>query len=181
MRQDAGALDDSFARFVRARGEHHLRFAVVLTGDWHSAEDLVQASLIKLYRAWPRLDTTVGLDAYLHRIMVNTHRSWWRARSRREAPAADLPEQTCGEDLADQHALAAVTRQALGRLPRQQRAVLALRYCADLPEAEVASILGCSVGSVKTHAHRGLRTLRGLLASELTRVNQTPQHERAGE
>jgi len=181
MRQDAGALDDSFARFVRARGEHHLRVAVVLTGDWHSAEDLVQASLVKLYRAWPRLDTAAAPDAYLHRIMVNTHRSWWRARWRREAPAADLPEGSCGEDLADQHVLAAVVRQALGRLPRQQRAVLALRYLADLPEAEVAGVLGCSVGSVKTHAHRGLHALREQLAGELTRVNETPQQQRAGE
>lgn len=180
MRRDAGALDDSFTRFVRARGEHHLRVAVLLTGDWHSAEDLVQASLVKLYRAWPRLDTTAGPDAYLHQIMVNTHRSWWRDRWRREAPAADLPDRSCGEDLADQHALATVIRQALGRLPRQQRAVLALRYCADLPEAEVAGILGCSAGSVKTHAHRGLRALREQLAGELTRYqgSQTPQQQR---
>jgi RNA polymerase sigma-70 factor (sigma-E family) len=183
MREGADALDDSFARFVRARGEHHLRVAVVLTGDWHSAEDLVQASLVKLYRAWPRLDTMAGPDAYLHRIMVNTHRSWWRARWRREAPTAELPEGSCAEDLADQHVLAAVIRQALGRLPRQQRAVLALRYLADLSEVEVACILGCSVGSVKTHAHRGLRALRGQLAGELTRygVNETPQQQRAGE
>ena len=77
--------------------------------------------MVKLYLAWPRLDTTTGPDAYLHRIMVSTHRSWWRARWRQEAPAADLPERPGGEDLAEQYALAAVIRQALGRLPRQQR------------------------------------------------------------
>ena len=180
MRRDAGALDDSFARFVRARGEHHLRVAAVLTGDWHSAEDLVQASLIKLYRAWPRLDTTAGPDAYLHQIMVNTHRSWWRARWRREAPAAALPERPCDEDIADRQALGALVRQVLARLPRQQRAVLVLRYCEDLPEAEVARLLGCTVGTVKTHAHRGLRTLRDLLGGEFDRctVNQTRASQR---
>ena len=159
--------DDGFTEFVRTRGEHHLRVAALLTGDWHSGEDLAQASLAKLYRAWTRLDTTTGLDAYLHRIMVNTHRSWWRARWRREAPVAQLPDRGYGEDTADQHALGATVRQALARLPRQQRAVLVLRYFADLPEAEVARILACSPGSVKTHAYRGLRALREQLAGEI--------------
>jgi Sigma-70 region 2 len=92
MRRDSGGIDGGFAAYVRERGDHQLRVAVLLTGDWHAAEDLVQASLVKLYRAWPRLDTSADLDAYLRRIMVNTHRSWWRARWRRETPAAVLPE-----------------------------------------------------------------------------------------
>jgi RNA polymerase sigma-70 factor (sigma-E family) len=158
--------DDGFTEFVRARGDHHLRIAVLLTGDWHSGEDLAQASLAKLYRAWNRLDTATGPDAYLHRIMVNTHVSWWRARWRREAPIADLPDRGYGEDAADQQALAATVRQALARLPQQQRAVLVLRYFADLPEAEAARILGCSAGSVKTHAHRGLNALRAQLSKD---------------
>ena len=79
-------IDERFAAYVRDRGEHHLRVAVLLTGDWHAAEDLVQASLVKLYRAWPKLRLDGDPDAYLRRIMVNTHRSWWRARWRRETP-----------------------------------------------------------------------------------------------
>jgi DNA-directed RNA polymerase specialized sigma24 family protein len=121
--------DEQFAAYVHDRGEHHLRVAVLLTGDWHAAEDLVQASLVKLYRAWPALRLDGSPDAYLRRIMVNTHRSWWRARWRRETPAGELPETV----IAD---------------------------FADLPEAEVADLLGCSLGTVKTHAHRGLRALR---------------------
>jgi RNA polymerase sigma-70 factor (sigma-E family) len=166
MSRDAGELDEDFAAYVRDRGDHHLRVAVLLTGDWHAAEDLVQASLVKLYRVWPRLDTgpeTAGPDAYLRRIMVNTHRSWRRARWRRETPAERLPDGPSGGDIADRQALGALVRQALARLPRQQRAVLVLRYCEDLAEAEVAALLGCSPGAVKTHAHRGLRTLRQLL------------------
>jgi RNA polymerase sigma-70 factor (sigma-E family) len=161
-----GGIDERFAAYVREHGDRHLRVAVLLTGDWHAAEDLVQASLVKLYRAWPRLDTDADPDAYLRRIMVNTHRSWWRARWRREAPAAVLPEGSSDSDLADRQAVGAVVRQALAGLPRQQRAVLVLRYCEDLPEAEVAELLGCSAGTVKTHAHRGLRALRELLGGE---------------
>jgi RNA polymerase sigma-70 factor (sigma-E family) len=179
MRRDGG-IDERFAAYVRERGEHHLRVAVLLTGDWHAAQDLVQASLVKLYRAWPRLDTSADPDAYLRRIMVNTHRSWWRARWRREAPAAVLPEASSGEDIADRQALGALVRQALARLPRQQRAVLVLRYCEDLSEAEVAALLGCTAGTVKTHAHRGLHALRELLGGEFDRhaVNETRASQR---
>jgi RNA polymerase sigma-70 factor (sigma-E family) len=189
MRGDGGGVDEGFAAWVRERGEHHLRVAVLLTGDWHAAEDLVQASLVRLYRVWPRLvagaDAGAGaervdagpggigadarsVDAYLRRVMVNTQRSWWRARWRREVPAAQLPEGIGGDDIAERQAVGALVRQALAGLSRQQRAVLVLRYCEDLPEAEVAEILGCSVGTVKTHAHRGIAALRERLGSELS-------------
>jgi RNA polymerase sigma-70 factor (sigma-E family) len=180
MRGGADDLDERFAAFVRGHGERHLRLAVLLTGDWHAAEDLVQASLIKLYQAWPRLETEADPDAYLRRIVVNTHRSWWRARWRREKPVAALPDGAGGEDMADTHAIGLQVRQALATLPRQQRAVLVLRYFEDLPEAEIAALLGCSPGSVKTHAHRGLRTLRELLGADWAQpgVNLMPAHER---
>jgi RNA polymerase sigma-70 factor (sigma-E family) len=172
MTRDDGAIDERFAVYVRARGHHHLRVAILLTGDWHAAEDLVQASLAKLYRAWPRLDTATDPDAYLRRIMVNTHRSWWRTRWRRETPAADLPDRTgaSGVDLADQHAAGDQVRRALATLPRQQRAVLVLRYFEDQSEAEVARLLGCSPGTVKTHAHRGLRALRAVLGPDVDAI-----------
>jgi RNA polymerase sigma-70 factor (sigma-E family) len=158
-------IDEQFAAYVRDHGEHHLRVAVLLTGDWQAAEDLVQASLVKLYRAWPKLRPNVGPDAYLRRIMVNTHRSLSRARWRRETPTGELPE-TVVADFADGQALGAQVRQALQALSQRQRAVLVLRYCADLPEAEVADLLGCSPGTVKTHAHRGLQALREILKED---------------
>ena len=136
MQRDGG-IDERFAAYVKERGDHHLRVAVLLTGDWHAAEDLVQASLVKLYRAWPR-----------------------------ETPTTALAESVPDEDMADRQALGALVRQALTTLPRRQRAVLVLRYCEDLPETEVAELLGCSAGAVKTHAHRGLRALRELPGSE---------------
>lgn len=140
---------------------------MLLTGNWHAAEDLVQAALVKLYRVWRRLDTTEDPDAYLRRILVNTHRSWWRARWRRELPVDPLPELPGPADGADRHAVASVVRQALLALPSRQRTALVLRYFEDLPEAEVAEIMGCGVGSVKTHVHRGVLAMRRLLPSEL--------------
>jgi RNA polymerase sigma-70 factor (sigma-E family) len=164
-------IDERFAVYVRDRGEHHLRVAVLLTGDWHAAEDLLQTSPVKLYRAWPKLQLDRDPDAYLRQIMVNTHRSWWRARWRRETPTGELPEIVIA-DFADRHALAAQVRQALQALLERQRAVLMLRYYVDLPEGEVADLLGCSLGTVKTHTHRGLRALRDNLEED--------RHERHG-
>ena len=93
-----------------------------------------------------------------------------------------LPERSGDEDIADRQALGALVRQALASLPRQQRAALVLRYCEDLPEAEVAVLLGCTEGTVKTHAHRGLRALRELLGGEFDRfaVNETRASRRDG-
>lgn len=156
-------LDAEFIAFVNRRGDHHLRTAVLLTGDWHAAEDLVQAALIKLYRAWPRLDTTDDPDAYLRRILVNTQRSWWRARWRRETPVERLPDPPPMADPGEGLAVADVVRHALATLPPRQRTALVLRYFEDLPETQVAELMGCTTGSVKTHTHRGLRAMRALL------------------
>jgi RNA polymerase sigma-70 factor (sigma-E family) len=160
-------LDSGFVAFVGRRGPHHLRTAVLLTGDWHAAEDLVQTCLAKLYRVWHRLDTGVDPDAYLRRMLVNTQRSWWRARWRQEAPFEVVPDRAIGGDGQERHALADTVRRALAALPERQRAALVLRYFEDLPEADVADLLGCSVGSVKTHTSRGIRRLRELLGDEL--------------
>ena len=151
MRRDTSDLDERFAAFVREHGERHLRVAVLLTGDWHAAEDLVQASLVKLYRAWPRLDTSTDPDAYLRRIVINTHRSWWRARWRRETPAAVLPERASGEDIADRHAVGALV-QAGAR--------------------QAAPAAACRAGAALL---RGLARGRGRQASRLlVRIGQNP-------
>jgi len=147
---------------------------VLLTGDWHTAEDLVQTCLVKLYRAWPRLDTGVDPDAYLRRMLINTRRSWWRVGWRREAPVASVPDRAGEADGQDRHAVAEAVRQALGALPARQRAALVLRFFEDLPEAQVADLLGCSVGTVKTHTHRGIRRLREVLGDELVPEDPGP-------
>ncbi|MFD1542439.1 SigE family RNA polymerase sigma factor [Nonomuraea guangzhouensis] len=164
-------MDADFVDFVRHRGDHHLRTAVLLTGDWHTAEDLVQSCLGKLYRVWHRLDTRSEPDAYLRRILVNTYRSWWRARWRREIPRAELPDLPSSADLGEARAVAEDVRKALAKLPVRQRTALVLRFFADLPEAEVADLMGCSAGTVKTHTHRGLQAMRRLI-SPATVVNR---------
>ena len=157
-------LEESFDKFVRTRCGHFLRVAVLLTGSPTEGEDLLQTSLVRLYQAWPRLGAAESHpDAYLRKILVNTRRSWWRTKWRQESPVAAVPERpdpAAGADPADGYALGALVRAALAELPRQQRAVLVLRYVEDLPEAAAADLLGISVGTVKTHAHRGLRALR---------------------
>ncbi len=171
-------MDADFVNFVRHRGDHHLRTAVLLTGDWHTAEDLVQSCLGKLYRVWHRLDTSSEPDAYLRRIMVNTYRSWWRARWRREIPRADLPDLPGPGDAGEDQAVAEEVRNALSRLPVRQRTALVLRFFVDLPETEVAELMGCSAGTVKTHTHRGLRAMRRMISPD-TMVNRT-EAERSG-
>ena len=165
-RRSTEGLDAEFSAFVHRRARRHLRTAVLLTGDWHTAEDLVQTCLVKLYRAWPRLDTGVDPDAYLRRMLINTRRSWWRVGCRREAPVASVPDRAGEADGQDRHAVAESVRQALGALPARQRAALVLRFFEDLPVTEVAGLLGCSEGAVKTQTHRGIRKLRQLLGAE---------------
>ena len=170
------ADEEGFDAFVRSRGEHFLRVAVLLTGAPAEAEDLLQASLVKLYRVWARLDVdTTPPDAYLRKILVNTRRSWWQRRWRQESPVADVPDAAC-DGFEDRYVVGAQVRAALAALPRQQRTVLVLRYVEDLPEASVADLLGCSVGTVKTHAHRGLSALRASLAD----LGELPVNEKPG-
>lgn len=154
--------DGGFDAFVLARGDALWRTAWWLTGDAHLAEDLVQTSLAKSYRAWQRLGPG-GFEAYVRRVMVTTQSSWWRRRWRGEKPTErvpDVPGQAV-DDLDLQRDL--VT--ALRSLPAGQRAVLVLRYLEDLTEQQTAEALGVTVGTVKSQASRALRTLRasGLL------------------
>lgn len=173
MERDKDALDDSFAEFVQTRGEYHRRVSILLAGDWHAGEDLIQASLLRLYEVWPRLDTTTRADAYLHKIMVNQQRSWRRTKWRGEVPGSHIPDPASPDDPADQQATGAVVRAALTGLPYKQRAALVLRYFADLTEGETATILGCSAGSVKTHTSRGVHAMRERLRSEFDRSHAT--------
>jgi len=151
-----------FDDFVRARHERLCRVAYVLCGDWQLAEDLVQTALAKTYVA-QRRHRIESLDAYVHRALVNTHHSWWRRKWRGEVATAVLPDRaTDPYDAIDVHA---TVLAALATLPDRQRAVLALRYLADLSETDTAAALGCPVGSVKSAANRALAALRatGLL------------------
>ena len=145
---DAGSREE-FRAYVAARSAALLRTATLLTGDRALAEDLVQTALARTYLAWGRIRSRDAVDAYVRRVLVTTYATWWRRRWRGEVPHERLPEHP-GRDPYREVEEGLALRAALARLPRRQRAVVVLRYWDDLPEREVAELLGCSVGTVKS-------------------------------
>ena len=148
-----------FRDYVAARQRALLRTARMLTGDEHTAEDLVQAAL---ERVWPRWETVVRAgdpDAYVRKVLVNTYASWWRRKWRCERSTSVLPEITTDDEFA-QADLADAIRRLLPTLPPRQRAVIVLRYYDDLTEAATADALGCSLGTVKSQTSKALARLR---------------------
>ncbi|GAA3717345.1 SigE family RNA polymerase sigma factor [Nonomuraea antimicrobica] len=143
-----------FQDFVVARSDRLLRFAYLLTHDWATAEDLLQESLAKAWFAWPGIDEP---EAYVRRVLITTYTSWWRRRWRRELPSDGLPDQPVHDQVADERA---ALWQAVGRLPARQRAVIVLRFYEDLPVAEVAQLIGCNPGTVKSQTAKALAKLR---------------------
>lgn len=151
--------DAQFIAFVHARSAALLRLAVLLTGDRHDGEDLLQIALTKAYLSWWRLRRPELAEAYVRRILVTSVTSWRRRGAARERASDVVPDQLVpGSDaeVADRIVLG----QALRTLSPGQRAVLVLRYFEDLSEQQTAELLGCSVGTVKSQAARGLAVLR---------------------
>ncbi|MFF0271112.1 SigE family RNA polymerase sigma factor [Kribbella sp. NPDC004536] len=135
-----------------------LRFATVLCGSPHLAEDVVQDVAIKAQQKWDRIGQAEHPDAYVRRMVVNEYLSWRRKWSR-YVPLAEI-EQGSSPDHADRTADRDELLGELAKLPRRQRAVLVLRYYGGQTDAEIAETLGCSAGTVRAHASRALATLR---------------------
>lgn len=153
------ARDDEFSAYMAARQPSLLRTAYLLTGDRHTAEDLVQTALAKLYLAWDRVLERDSVDAYVRRILVNENNSLWRRGwKRREHATAVLPEGAARDTYDDGRS--STLWDVVQTLPRKARAVVVLRYYEELTEAETAELLGISVGTVKSQASRALATLR---------------------
>jgi RNA polymerase sigma-70 factor (sigma-E family) len=154
-----GAVAESFENYVIARGQSLLRFAYVLSGDHHLAEDLVQEVLARIHARWRRLDRADNPDAYIRRAIVREFLSWRRRRSSSEQAMPVPPEPSPAattDPLADRDEV----RGWLAELTRAQRAVLVLRFYEDLADEQIAEILGCSKATVRVHASRGLARLR---------------------
>ena len=159
-------MDGSFEEYVAGRGDALLRFAYLLSGDRHLAEDLVQEVLARMHQRWHRMDQVQQPDAYFRSAIVRQFLSWRRRLSSRERPLAGMPERPpTGPDDATRHAARDEIWRLLAILPRRQRAVLVLRYYEDLPDAEIAEVLGCRQATVRVHAARGLAGLRQLMRS----------------
>jgi RNA polymerase sigma-70 factor (sigma-E family) len=161
---EAGADDSSFEEFVAATSGRLFTMARLLTGgDRAAAEDLLQGAFERAYRHWRRICRRDDPERYVRRILVNASVDRWRRLRRHpEAPLGTGGAEPAG---ADQTALLAdrdLLLRALAALPARQRAVLVLRYFEDLSEAQTATVLGCSVGTVKSQAARALARLRDI-------------------
>lgn len=155
-----------FRQYVTDRADRLRRYAYLCCGDWHRAEDAVQTALIKMYGAWHRR-SSVHIDRYVRRIITNVlidegRLSWFR-RVRRTDELPEPPTVDGTDREIDRHTI----MDALARLPKRQRAVVVLRYWEDHSVEQVADILRCSTGTVKSQGARGLRTLRALLADSM--------------
>ncbi|WP_430499869.1 SigE family RNA polymerase sigma factor [Micromonospora trifolii] len=159
------SLEEQFREFVAARSAALLRTAYLLTGDWATAEDLLQTALTKTYLAWKRLGGIEAVEPYARRVMVNTSTSWWRRRWHGERPTEVLPERA-GVDEIEQQLDRDLLWRHLRELPNRQRAVLVLRYYEDMSEAQTAAMLDISPGTVKSQASRALATLRRRLGAD---------------
>lgn len=151
--------DHAYLEYVNARVPALRRLAYSLSGDDHQADDLVQETLTKLYLRWQRASAADNVDAYVHSMLVRNfidekRRGWWRVR----LPGA-LPERPVAET-GTSHEDRTVLRDALSKVPPRQQAVLVLRFLHDLTVDDVAEILNCSAGTVKSQSARGLEALR---------------------
>jgi len=155
----------SFDDWVAARGPSLLRFAFVVTGSQHAAEDAVQDALARACERWSRVARTADPDSYVRRMVVNAHISRWR-RTRRESPVevvlATDPQPDHADRLGTGDEVWAVCRD----LPPRQRAAVVLRFYEDLDYPEIAAVLGCSEVTVRSHIHRALAALRTRLGEE---------------
>jgi RNA polymerase sigma-70 factor (sigma-E family) len=151
-----------FEDYVAARGRALERYAFVLSGDAHTAQDLVQTALLKAYRRWRSVTRADHPDAYVRRIVTTSYLDWRRRRS--EEPLAQMPEPPLGPDLADGVVRRDELARALVALTAHQRVVLVLRHYEGYDDAAIAAVLGCGEGTVRSHASRGLDRLRRALA-----------------
>lgn len=159
--------DEDFVVFVRARQQALLRSAVLICGDHHTAQDLLQDAFAKLASRWEQVKDG-SPDAYVRRILYRDAVSRWRKWGRErpydvQSPTGGFVGRSDGRDAAGAWVAGADVRAALAQLPPRQRAVLVLRYYEDLSEVQIAEALGISTGTVKSQASGALANLRRLL------------------
>jgi RNA polymerase sigma-70 factor (sigma-E family) len=150
----------TFDEYVAARLPALLRYAVMLTGDPHMAEDVVQDTMVRAHARWDRIQRADAPDAYVRRMLTNTYfgarrTSWFR----RSVAMAQVPD-TAVSDSSDAGAVRDELWSRLAKLPPRQRAALVLRYYEDLPDTEIAEVMGCAVGTVRSLISRALSALR---------------------
>ena len=149
-----------FDGWVSVRGPALLRLAYTLTGNKADAEDVVQEALARALPRWGQISRVGDVDAYVRRMVVNAHTSWWRRFRRRESPVELVRDSVAPEPgglMPDQRAGLWAACQAL---PEVQRTAVVLRYYEQLEYAEIAELTGVREGSVRSRVSRGLAALR---------------------
>lgn len=160
MVEEGTAVPIRFEDFVAAAQGPLLRFATVLCGDPHRAEDLVSAVLGRCFVRWERIGRVASPHAYARRMVVNEFVSATRRRSWTDQPITDATPLPSHPDHAASVSEREALRAGLAGLPHRQRAAVVLRYFEDLPDRAIAEILGCRTATVRSLIHRGLATLR---------------------
>jgi RNA polymerase sigma-70 factor (sigma-E family) len=158
--------DDEFDAFMTASWGSLYRTAVLMTGDAHLAEDLLQTTMGKVYKSWSRVSRVEHPRSYARAILAHEAASWRRKRSSSELPSEIRPDAAWSPGHDDGVVQADWVWRALQQLTARQRAVVVLRYYEDLTGAEIAAALGISEGAVKAHAHQALRALEGTLTTD---------------
>lgn len=166
MGDGKNARNEEFQSFMIGRWPRLMRTAFLLTGEQHAAEDLVQSTLERVYVSWRKVGAADDPEAYVRRVMINLHARKHRRRLKEFlAPKDDSGLVHEIADTGDRIAQAddrSTLLKALAQLPVRQREAVVLRYWEDLTETQAAEAMGCSVGTVKSNAAKGIAKLRAI-------------------
>jgi RNA polymerase sigma-70 factor (sigma-E family) len=165
QRPAPGQESTPFDDWVAVRGPALLRLAYTLTGNTADAEDVVQEALARALPRWGRISQVGDVDAYVRRMVVNAHTSWWRKFRRRESPVEQVRDSVAAPSglARDERARLWAACQSL---PESQRTAIVLRYYEQLDYAEIAELTGLREGSVRARVSRGLAALRQTMGEE---------------
>jgi RNA polymerase sigma-70 factor (sigma-E family) len=164
--------DDDFSAFVTAQLPGLLRFGHLLTGNPAGAEDLVQSALARTHLRWSQLREPAAASAYVRTAMIRQNSNLRSRLHARELVVATVPEHADARTPYDELAEREAMWSALSRLGPRQRSVLVLRYYERLSEAEIAAVLRCSTGTVKSQCSKALARLRAVIESDREGVQQ---------
>jgi len=159
----SAAAGDAFDTFFRREFGPITRTAFLVVGDWEVAREIAQDAFVQALRRWGKVQALESPGGWVRRVAIRDAVRTRRRDARGRALQADV-----GPPPAEPDSTAVDVRSALLTLPARQRAVIALYYLDDRPVAEIAGLLGCSRGTVKTHLARGRQTLAALLGEEVT-------------
>ncbi len=173
---------EEFVDFAESASPRLRRTAYLLCGDWHTAEDLVQSALAKVFVSWRKIRRHEAAHAYAMRTLMNCYLADRRLKRPVEVLTDRLPETAYAAPAPENRLLVLA---ALAQLPQKARAVVVLRYWADLSVDETAQVLGCSAGNVRSQSTRALSKLRLVLGDAMSEPGSpyrhvTDRHEMTG-